>query len=183
LIIDCDLKKAELTKLFNLSVETPGLVNYLLNETEPSIYTKVMKKIDIIPAGGLREDSAALLDSERMRLLCESLGDSEYDYIIFDTPPVTRVVDTLILGRYMKNAVLVVRPDVSLKDAVISGIQEMKQAKFKVRGVIANAVEINKSYTYRYKYGYGYGYASGSNGNAKLYGKKDAKPVKRKVYS
>lgn len=166
LVIDCDLKKAELTKLFNLSIETPGLVNYLTNEIPPSIYTKVMKKIDIIPAGGLREDSAALLDSERMKLLCESLGDSEYDFIIFDTPPVTRVVDTLVLGRFVKNALLVVRANVSFKETVLSGIQEMKQAKFKVRGIIANAVEINKSYTYRYKYGYGYGYAS-NNGKSK----------------
>jgi len=168
LIIDCDLKKAELSKLFNLPLDTPGLVDYLTSEIPPSVYTKVMKKIDIIPAGGLRDDSAALLDSNRMKVLLDTLNTSEYDYVIIDTPPVTRVVDTLVLGRMVKNALLVVRPDMSFKETVSTGIQEMKQAKFKVRGIIANAVDIKKSYTYRYKYGYGYGYSSsGGNGKTK----------------
>ena len=163
LIIDCDLRKAELTKLFNLSLETPGLIDYLEKEVPPSIYTKVMKRIDIIPAGGIREDSASLLSSPRMQLLIDSLDYSEYDYIIVDTPPVTRVVDTLVLGKIIKNAVIVVRPLISFKDAVTAGIQELKQSKLKIRGVIANAAEIDKSYSYRYKYGYGYGYQSGNN--------------------
>ncbi len=37
----------------------------------------------------------------------------------------------------------------------------MNQAKIKIRGVVANAAEIQKSYYYRYRYGYGYGYTSG----------------------
>ncbi len=160
LIIDCDLRKAELTKLFNLSLDTPGLVDYLEKEVPPSIYTKVMKRIDIIPAGGIRENSAALLSSERMQLLIDSLNYSEYDYIFIDTPPVTRVVDTLVLGKIVKNVVIVVRPLISFKVAVAAGIQELKQSKLKIRGVIANAAEIDKSYSYRYKYGYGYGYES-----------------------
>jgi Mrp family chromosome partitioning ATPase len=48
-----------------------------------------------------------------------------------------------------------------MKEAVIGGIQEMNQAKIKIRGVVANAAEIHKSYYYRYRYGYGYGYTSG----------------------
>jgi capsular exopolysaccharide synthesis family protein len=171
LIIDCDLKKGELSRLFNLSLDTPGLVHYLSGEPTPSIYTKVMKKIDIIPAGGLREDSAALLDSDRMKNLVDTLNASEYDYVLIDTAPVTRVVDTLVLGRIIKNALLVVRPGVSFKETVVTGIQEMKQAKFKVRGIIANAVELKKSYTYRYKYGYGYGYGHSTGGNGQGSGK------------
>jgi capsular exopolysaccharide synthesis family protein len=161
LIIDCDLKKAELSQLFNLPIDTPGLIDYLTKDSPPSIYTKVMKKIDIIPAGGLTDDSAALLGSEKMKLMLDTLNSSsEYEYVLIDTPPVTRVVDTLVLGRMVKNAILVVRPEVSLKETVESGIQELKQVKIKVRGVVANAVQLNKSYTYRYKYGYGYGYSA-----------------------
>jgi capsular exopolysaccharide synthesis family protein len=171
LIIDCDLKKGELSKLFNLSLDTPGLVNYLTGDTSPSIYTKVMKKIDIIPAGGLREDSAALLDSDKMKSLIDTLNSSDYDYVLIDTAPVTRVVDTLVLGRIIKNALVVVRPGVSFRETVLTGLQEMKQAKFKVRGIIANAVELKKSYTYRYKYGYGYGYGNSTGGNGHSSGK------------
>jgi tyrosine-protein kinase Etk/Wzc len=178
LLIDADLRKAELTRLFNLSIDTPGLVDALSKEVPVAIYTKVMKKIDILPAGGIREDSGTLLNSERMKLLLESLQTkSEYDYILVDTPPVTRVVDTLVLGLFVKNVLLIVRPNISFKDSVVAGIREMKQAKLKIRGIVANAAEIEKSYQSRYKYGYGYGYGNGhksgkngkSNGNLKIF--------------
>ena len=48
--------------------------------------------------------------------------------LLLDTPPVTRVVDTLILGKTISNAILVVRPDHSFKEGVKWGIDEMTQA-------------------------------------------------------
>lgn len=186
LIIDCDLKKGELSKFFNLTTETPGLVDFLTKDVPPSIYTKVMKRIDVIPVGGLRDDSAVLLESERMKLLIDNINASDYDHVLIDTAPVTRVVDTLVLGRLVKNSVLVVRPGVSFRESVLGGIQDLKQARIKIRGVVANAAEIEKSYTYRYKYGYGYGYASGENGKSKylnIYEKHFKKIKKTKPHS
>ncbi len=163
LVIDCDLRKAELSKMFDLPKSAPGLIEFIEKDVAPTIYTKVLKNIDILPTGGTREDSSHLLNSERMRLLFNAIDTSSYDYIIIDTPPVTRVVDTLVLGRSVKDAILVVRPKHSLKEAVIGGIQEMLQAKIKIRGIVANAAEIKDSYYYRYRYGYGYGYSSGED--------------------
>ncbi len=160
LLIDCDLRKAELSKMFDLPLDSPGLIDFITKGGSPQIYTRVLKKIDIIPAGGVREDSSSLLSSDRMKSLFKAIDTSVYDFIIIDTPPVTRVVDTLILGQSVKNAILVVRPDTSMKEAVIGGIQELNHSKIKIRGVVANAAEIQKSHYYRYRYGYGYGYGS-----------------------
>lgn len=164
LLIDCDLRKAELSKMFEIPKNAPGLIEFIESDVAPTIYTKVLKNIDILPAGGTREDSSHLLNSERMRLLFNAIDTSFYDYIIIDTPPVTRVVDTLVLGRSIKDAILVVRPGYSLKEAVLGGIQEMLQAKIKIRGIVANAAEIKDSYYYKYRYSYGYGYTSGEKG-------------------
>lgn len=160
LIIDCDLRKADLSSRFDISLNSPGLIDFITSGVMPKIYTGVLKKINIIPAGGVREDSSSLLNSDRMKSLFNAIDRSTYDYIIVDTPPVTRVVDTLVLGQYVKNAILVVRPDTSMKEAVIGGIQEMSQARIKIVGIVANAAEIQKSYHYRYRYGYGYGYSN-----------------------
>jgi capsular exopolysaccharide synthesis family protein len=161
LIIDCDLRKAELSKMFDVPKNAPGLIEFIEKDVAPTIYTKILKNIDILPAGGTREDSSHLLNSERMKLLFSAIDTSYYDYIIIDTPPVTRVVDTLVLGRSIKDAILVVRPGHSFKEAVLGGIQEMLQAKIKLRGIIANAAEIKDSYYYKYRYSYGYGYNYG----------------------
>ena len=160
LVIDCDLRKAELSKMFELPRTAPGLIEFIEKDVAPTIYTKILKNIDILPTGGTREDSSHLLNSERMRLLFNAIDTSSYDYIIIDTPPVTRVVDTLVLGKSVKDAILVVRPKHSPKEAVMGGIQEMLQAKIKIRGIVANAAEIKNSYYYRYRYGYGYGYST-----------------------
>jgi len=165
LIIDCDLRKGELSKLFNVFNNSSGLIDFLEKGTSPVIYTKILKKINIIPSGGLRENSSILLSSDRMKSIFEKINTSAYDYVIIDTPPVTRVVDTLVLGQYITNALLIVRPETSMKDSVIGGIQDMKQAKIKILGIVANATDIQNSYRYRYSYGYGYGYGHGNNHN------------------
>jgi capsular exopolysaccharide synthesis family protein len=179
LLIDCDLRKAALSKMFDVPKNAPGLIEFIERDVAPTIYTKVLKNIDILPAGGTREDSSHLLNSDRMRLLFNAIDTSFYDYIIIDTPPVTRVVDTLVLGRSIKDAILIVRPGHSFKEAVLGGIQEMLQAKIKLRGIVANAAEIKDSYYYKYRYSYGYGYTYGENGKKSK--KKKAKTVQAAV--
>lgn len=162
LVIDCDLRKAELSKMFDVPKSSDGLIQFLTkNSVAPTILTKISPNIDILPAGGTREDSANLLNSERMKILFEAIDTSNYDYILIDTPPVTRVVDTLVLGRWINDALLIVRPNYSFKESVTGGINDMKQAYIKIHGIISNASKIEAS-SYRYRYGYGYGYSYGS---------------------
>ncbi len=173
LVIDCDLRKAQLSRLFNIPNSEPGLISFLTKDIVPPIYTKVMKRLDVIPTGGMREDSSHLLNMEKMYELISYVEQLNYDYIIVDTPPVTRVVDTLILGKYVKDAILVVRPNLSYNEAVWGGILEMIQAKIKIRGLIVNGAEIKESYYYRYRYGYGYSYDSKKG--KKIFGRKSVK--------
>jgi tyrosine-protein kinase Etk/Wzc len=165
LIIDCDLRKAELSKRFDIPPNSPGLIDSITSGKSPIAYTEVLKNLDIIPSGGVRENSSLLLNSDRMQSIFEEINSSDYNYVIIDTPPVTRVVDTLVLGQYVKNAILIVRPEKSMKDAVFAGIQEMRQAQIKILGIVANAAEIKNSYHYRYRYGYGYGYGNSQENN------------------
>lgn len=175
LLIDCDLRKGDLSGLFGLSKESKGLLDYLLNDSPPKIYTRASKNIDIIPAGGLSSDSGTLLDSSRMRTLFKSLDTKQYDLILVDTPPVTRVVDPLVLSHSINNTILVVRPEHSLLETVRWGISELLNAKINVKGLVINAADIENSYYYKHRYGYGYGYGS-KNGNGKA---KDVKKIKQ----
>jgi capsular exopolysaccharide synthesis family protein len=168
LLIDCDLRKAGLSKLFELKNEKSGLIDYLSKGTEPIFQARISKLIDILPAGGISLDSSSLLNSDRMNDLFNLIDTSVYDYIIVDTPPVTRVVDTMILGKYFKDAILIVSPDISLKENVKGGLQDLTDARIKVRGIIVNAAELTKSYYYKNRYGYGYGYGDNGNSNTKI---------------
>ena len=180
LIIDCDLRKGELSRRFNVFHNSSGLIDFLEKGSSPVIYTKLLKKINILPSGGINENSSILLSSDRMKSLFEKIDTSAYNYVIIDTPPVTRVVDTLILGQYVTNAILVVRPDISMKDSVIGGIQDMNQAQIKILGIVANATEIQSSYRYRYSYGYGYGYGNSPKDKNGKHGVKKLSSIVRK---
>jgi capsular exopolysaccharide synthesis family protein len=167
LLVDCDLRKGDLSKMFGLNVKDPGLIDYLTKEVNPKIYSRVSKLIDIIPAGGYSEESGTILNSPRMKKLFNHLTASNYDIILFDSPPVTRVVDALVLAQFIKDVIIVVRPNLSLIETVRWGMQELKQAGVKIKGIVVNAATIENSYYYRYKYGYGYGYGK-ENGKGKL---------------
>ena len=167
LIIDCDLRKGELSKMFNVFDNSKGLTDFLEKGGSPTVYNKLLKNIYVISSGGLRENSSILLSSDRMKSIFEKLDKSAYDYVIIDTPPVTRVVDTLVLGQYANNAILIVRPDTSMEDSVIGGIQDMRHAQIKIVGIVANGTEIQNSHRYRYSYGYGYGYGYGNGSSQK----------------
>jgi capsular exopolysaccharide synthesis family protein len=190
LVVDCDLKKGALSKAFEIPKDAPGLITYLRKNVDaPYIYNKIVRNLDVLPAGGISENSSDLLATERMKNLLNTINSSSYDYILFDTPPVTRVVDALVLGKTIKDAVLIIRPDHSYKDSVAWGLQEMEQAKITVHGTVINAAEIEKS-TFKHRYGYGYGYkysdnyygaaSAGTNGNGSNHNhsEKPLKPAK-----
>lgn len=181
LLVDCDLRKGDLSKMFGITIHDPGLIDYLTKDTNPKIYSRGSKLIDILPVGGLSDDSGTILNSPKMKSLFEHLTKSNYDLIIFDTPPVTRVVDPLVVAQFIKDVIIIVRPNHSLIETVRWGMQELKQANVRIKGIVANAAKVEHSYYYRYRYGYGYGYGSNKNGKSKLSGNKSVKTEKKVV--
>ncbi len=177
LIIDADLKKSRLSHVFDVPKGTPGLIQYLTGDFEiPNIYnvlkfkesSRALKSLNILPSGGICENSSELLSGDKIDKLVAMLNSSSYDYIFIDTPPVTRIVDTLIMGRLIKDAILIIRPEHSYKDSVEWGVKEMAEANISIGGVVINACDIKKSsFKYRYGYGYGYEYGESENGNGK----------------
>jgi len=166
LIIDADLKRCTLSDMFDIPRSTPGLTSFLEKDL-PNIPIKNLsnvfgrsikeKYLNILPAGDISENSCELLQSAKYLELIKALKSSFYDYVLIDTPPITRVIDSLILGRIINNVILVVRDNFSLKESVEEGIKEFNNEKINIIGVIANGFEIEKS-NFKHKYGYGYGY-------------------------
>ncbi len=186
LMIDADLKRCTLSDTFDISRHLPGLSSFLSKEIQsPPIInlsnvfgvTSKEKLLNILPAGDVSENSSDLFQSPEFLGLINALRSSSYDYILIDTPPVTRVIDSLILGRIINNVVMIVRDYHSYKDSVEWGIKELSSEKINIVGVVVNACEIQKTgFKYKYGYGYGYKYAYGSAVSGKK-NKKDTKQI------
>jgi tyrosine-protein kinase Etk/Wzc len=166
LIIDADLKRCTLSDMFDIPRNSPGLTSFLERDLPnipiknlANVFGRSMKEkyLNILPAGDVSENSSELLQSVKFLDLIKTLKSSFYDYILVDTPPITRVIDSLILGRIINNVILIVRDNFSHKESIEEGIKEFNNEKINIIGVIANGFEIEKS-SFKHKYGYGYGY-------------------------
>jgi len=163
LIIDADLKKGKMGELFDITNNASGLLDFLEGKKIfPEVYSsshfnyKNCENLFIIPAGGICDQSSEVLGSNRMKSLISSVQNN-FDFIIIDTPPITKLVDTFVLGNFVKDLILIVRPNHTYKESIRWAHQEIEQAKLRLHGIVMNAGKIEKS-SYRYRYGYGYNY-------------------------
>ncbi len=161
LVIDGDLRRGRLGDLFNIPNNHATLADFLSGKIELIDHSKLVlnknKSIHVLPSGGPIENSSELLTSPKMKELLD-YADSYFDYILVDTPPVTRIADTLVLGDYIKDVLLIVRPDHTYMEDVSLAVQELEQVDAKVLGVVVNGSSDNNTYYHssRYKYGYSY---------------------------
>ncbi len=160
LLIDCDIKNPSIAEVFGLPKFSSGLVDYLIEKTDtPNIYKPVkltndsnlLLNLDIIPTGVFTNISGEILASETMSKLIDNVD--YYDFVILDTPPITRLSDALSLGRIVKDTVLVVRAGQTVKESISWAISELNTSDINFHGLLVNDCNV-KSNSYKYQYGY-----------------------------
>jgi len=159
LLIDCDLRRPVIHKLFELR-NTIGLSNYLSeNIALPHILNKTkIEKLTILPAGASPSNPSELLSSQKMISLIHEVR-SRYDdrYIIFDSTPVHQTPDPTILAKLVDGIILVVREGITNREIVVKTVETL--GKEKILGVVFNmAREPIKSHYYKYNYYYSTNY-------------------------
>ncbi|NJK55339.1 MAG: polysaccharide biosynthesis tyrosine autokinase [Pleurocapsa sp. SU_5_0] len=150
LVIDADLRRPTQHHILGLS-NSAGLSNVLLNETEwQEAVQRLMPNLDVLTAGVIPDNPLPLLRLQRMRTLINSLSNT-YDCIILDTPPLTGVADTTIIGSVVDGLLLVVRPGVADYDSAIAVKKLLANTEQHVLGIVANGVNLkNEPYTKNY---------------------------------
>ena len=87
-----------------------------------------------------------------------SRATKDYDFILFDSPPIVNVTDAVLISRNMDQIIMVVRSGVSTYDSITKAYKMIKNSNANVLGQIINAVD-EKKYNYAYqKYYSSYGY-------------------------
>ena len=159
LLVDCDLRMPTDAQKLQLK-QSPGLTNLLIGlcALEDAVH-HLPNGLDVLPAGDIPPNPSELLGSEEMQVLIEQL-EQEYEYIIFDTPPVCTVTDAAILSKWMSGVVMVVRRNIADQESVAAALSQLNFAEAKLLGFVFNDALNEQQKTYK-KYGYGYGYGYG----------------------
>jgi capsular exopolysaccharide synthesis family protein len=140
LLIDGDLRQPRVAEALALS-GSPGLAEVLSGETDLQtalVRPEQFPNLFILPAGNMASSAAELLDSERWRDLVKQ-ARSQFDYAIFDAPPIAMLADYELIQLVCDAAILVARPDHSNRDACLKALRSIPAEK--MLGVVLNAVE------------------------------------------
>ncbi|MTM43691.1 polysaccharide biosynthesis tyrosine autokinase, partial [Turicibacter sanguinis] len=106
-IIDCDLRKPRLHRIFKLT-NTKGVTTLLSGQSEIEDVIQVAgSDLTVITSGPIPPNPSELLGSKRMKDLLEVLK-KRYDIVLIDAPPVGLVTDAAILSAIVDGIILVV---------------------------------------------------------------------------
>lgn len=166
LIIDCDMRRPSLHKLFGLD-PLVGLSTYLSRNTnlDALIQKTDIANVSVLPSGSIPPNPAELISSEKMKEMLQLLGE-RYDHILIDSPPLINVTDPVILSTLVDGVILVVQGNKTSREVVRRTRQELAAVGAKVFGVVLNNVDLRRDgysdyYYYRYYSNYGQGEATG----------------------
>jgi protein-tyrosine kinase len=152
LLIDCDLRKPKIHKLFGFKDGIPGLSEYLFNKMELEsllVQTKV-QKLTILPAGALTTNPSELLSSDRMYNMLTEVSERYHDRIILlDTTPITMTSEASVLIRLVDGVLLVVRQGYTPKKLLRELIKKIGREK--IIGTVLNDVDMKSLAQYEYR--------------------------------
>ena len=155
LLIDCDLRRGRLHKLFDIA-NTGGLSNLLTSDLRSLgkyIRSTKIKNLDIITCGTYPPNPSELLASKKNKRLIKALC-GYYDLIIFDGAPVGWLADSVILSSLMDETLIVVKDGNTTKADLITAKDSLEKVGAKVAGVVFNMVN-RKASKYYNNYYYG----------------------------
>ncbi|MEE2645186.1 MAG: polysaccharide biosynthesis tyrosine autokinase, partial [Myxococcota bacterium] len=158
LVVDSDLRRPRLHKIFGLS-NRKGLTNLLLDHSvnhADVVIESEFENLDILCSGPIPPNPVELLQSQSFKDVLARLLEA-YDQIIFDSPPVVPVTDAQVLGHQLDGALLVVRVNQTSIDMVGRATRLLRSVNTNLLGAVVNGFKNKRGrgngyYYYNYQY-------------------------------
>ena len=157
LLIDADLRKPRLHRVFHLS-NREGLVHCLTGgeSLEQLIQPTGVNGLFLLPSGTIPPNPSELLASDRMRELLE-VAQRRFDLVIVDTPPLLAVTDASVLGSVVDGVVLCLHAGRVQRGEAQASADRLRVAGARVLGTVLNRYVAGKGgddkhYYYYYQY-------------------------------
>jgi polysaccharide biosynthesis transport protein len=167
LLVDGDMRRPCVHKLFDIENYSQGLVTYLTGEQDwrELVRPTGMANLDCLVCGPVPPNPSELLSSERMQLLIRE-AMAEYSFVLVDAPPLLNVADGRILATMVEGAILVVRGGFTPRELAQQAQMHIRDVGAHLIGVVLNDVDVRHNAYYKgyYRYG-GYGENKGAEKN------------------
>jgi len=152
LLIDCDMRRSRIHRIFGYQDGISGLSDYLTNKKPLDALLKktAVKKLSILPGGPTPPNPSELLSSQSMKQLLKETKERYSDrYIIVDSPPPQLTAETTALAKYIDGIILVIKYGTTPKDMIKDLLENL--GRDKMIGVVMNGYRVPA--TERYGFG------------------------------
>jgi capsular exopolysaccharide synthesis family protein len=152
LLVDTDFRKPSIHKIAR-KPNADGLADVLINKSDyrSSVKQSRTKNLDLMFSGLIPPNPSELLGSKSMLEFIEKVKE-EYDYVIFDTPPVALVTDAAILANEVDGVILVTSFGMVDYQIAKRAVELLKNANANILGSVLNKIPMGRGgYSY-YKY-------------------------------
>lgn len=162
LVVDADMRLPMQTRYFGIA-SGEGLSSVLSNPNIPisSLFINIQENLDVLPAGPKPPDPAKLLNSNRCTEVVNELRAlTDYDIILFDTPPCSMLSDPILLGEKLDGILFLVGLGKGNRNLAPQASRRIKATGVDLLGIICNQVNFpSRLNDYGYEYGYYYHYS------------------------
>ena len=136
-LVDADFHAQGLTKASRCE-SRPGLAEILLEEAslDEVLINSRHSPFAFIPAGR-KIDMESLSTDARLQQVIRSL-EERYRYVFYDTSSLKRAVEAYRWGRFVVNAILVVRAGVTRQQTIVHAVDQMQLHGMQLLGTVLN---------------------------------------------
>ena len=161
-LVDCDLRKATISRYMRIPRNHAGLTNVITSKDEGALAAALVRVKDsgitVLTAGTIPPNPTELLSTPMTEKIFASLQKA-FDYVIIDTPPVSVVTDAAVLCGIADGVLLVVRPGVTTIQSAQLSKKNLEAVNAHILGVVMNGYNGKQSgrrdgYSYAYSYSY-----------------------------
>lgn len=174
LIIDFDMRRPQLRRIFDIPEAHESLLHVLSNgdvsRFENLPFKTDIENVEVVVSrrGGKELSAAEILGRPFVRDFID-WARAHYDRVILDSPPFGIVGDAMVLAGMADGVIMVLRPGKTRKSPARNAVRHLQAYGAQVHGSIVNALDFKKAtyfsnYDYHYShYRYGYGNHYGEN--------------------
>jgi capsular exopolysaccharide synthesis family protein len=158
ILIDCDLRRPTVHKLFNLPIEN-GITDLIDGsiKVEDAFRSTSLKNLWVVTAGTLKDNPTELFEGDSVKHAIEQIK-FYFDVVFVDCAPVIPVSDPVVLAPELDALLLVVKAGSTQKDVIKRACDIIGRSDTTIAGVVLNNVEGVLPYHYNHRY-YGYHYS------------------------
>lgn len=143
LLVEADLRSPSHAKSLNVISDPHASIEPLRYYSTNSGCVRLAPDIEnlyILPSPGPLKQAAAIVESSELRQLLED-ARNRFDFVVIDTPALSRCNDALLLEPLTDGLVLVTRPGYTQGNILSEALQELNEAELELLGAVINGVD------------------------------------------